>query len=115
MPDTLGLLSQFYLTIEGMSDSLAQELVGDLLELTVESSLHLPAVATSEHPLFDGEIVEIEPDFRPGAQRFVLRAFDRMHRLSRGRKVRSFQNMTDSDLLSKVARELRLESDTSSN
>src|SRR5258706_6356802 len=141
MSDTHGLLSQFYISVDGLADSLAQELMGDLLELTVESSLHLPDVATivvhdtrlkwlddaklepgkglkigsrvtsAEHPLFDGEIVEIEPDFRPGAQRFVLRAFDRMHRLSRGRQVRSFQNVTDSDLVNKIARELGLKAD----
>src|SRR5690349_1063846 len=120
MPEARAV-SHFFVAIDGATQGVAQELMADLLEVTVETSLHLPDVATlvahdsklrwlddakvepgkpltirgqtegDEHPLFDGEIVELEPDFHPGSQRFVLRAFDRLHRLSRGRFVRSFQ------------------------
>src|SRR5215469_3305630 len=115
MADTSKLLSQVYVKVEGMADSVAVELMGDLIEVTVDSSLHLPDAATvtvhdtklrwiddkglepgrgltitanagdGEHPLFDGEIIELEPVFAPSAQRLVVRAFDRLHRLSRGR------------------------------
>ena len=144
MPETQKLLSQFFVAIDGATQGVAQELMGDLLEITVESSLHLPDVCTlvahdsklkwldeskiepgktlvisakaegDEQPLFDGEIVELEPDFHPGSQRFVLRAFDRLHRLSRGRFVRSFQNVTDSDIVTKIARETGLSADVTS-
>src|SRR6266540_4597153 len=137
MPDTHNLLSQFYFTIEGAQPP--APLINDLLEITVESSLHLPDVATltfhdpglkwidedllmpgksimisaqagrGERPLFDGEIVEIEPDFQVSTQRLVIRAFDRLHRLARGRKVRTFQNMTDGEIIEKVAREVGLQ------
>jgi phage protein D/phage baseplate assembly protein gpV len=40
-----------------------------------------------------------------------VRAFDRLHRLSRGRQVRSFQNVTDSDVASRIARECGLQAD----
>src|SRR5438093_4587112 len=112
MPDT-NLLSHFYVKIDGADAS--EEFMHALVEVTVESSLHLPDVATlvlhdprlrwiddahlepgkavqvsaktgrSEHLLFDGEIVEIEPDFGLSTQRLVVRAFDRLHRLARGR------------------------------
>src|SRR5579862_4655326 len=128
MPDTTTLISQFYVAVEGMDDSIGVELMGDILEVTVDSSLHMPDVATvivhdthlrwvddsrlepgkgikisakmekSEEPLFDGEIVELEPEFNAAASRLAIRAFDRMHRLARGRYVRSFVNVTDGDL-----------------
>jgi phage protein D len=137
MPDNSTLLSQIYVKIDG-SDA-TDEFTKDLLEVTVENSLHLPDVATlvlhdtrlhwidedslapgkviqisakvarEEKLLFDGEIVEIEPDFEPGTQRLKVRAFDRLHRLSRGRHVRSFQNVSDGDLVQKIAQEVGLQ------
>lgn len=137
MSDRGKLLSQFYFTIDG-AESPAQ-LVGDLLEVTVESSLHLPDVATltfhdprlrwideellapgkalviaakaggGERPLFDGELVEIEPEFGAETHNLVVRAFDRLHRLTRGYHVRSFQNVTDREIVEKLAREVGLE------
>ena len=38
-----------------------------------------------------------------------MRAFDRLHRLSRGRQVRSFQNVSDSDLVQRIASEVGLQ------
>jgi phage protein D len=139
MADAQTLQSQFYLKVDGMDETGTLELTADLLEITVESSLHLPDVATvilhdtrlrwvdeaklepgkglkvsakpadgREEELFDGEIVELEPDFASGAQRLVVRAFDRLHRLGRGRYVRSFLNVTDGDLVQKIAAELGL-------
>jgi phage protein D len=136
VPDTTGLLSQIYVTLDGQ-DAPA-ELTSNLLDVTVENSLHLPDVATltlndprgqfvdderlapgksiqvqarvsqSPRALFDGEIVELEPDYLPGKQRLVVRAFDRLHRLARGRHVRSFQNVTDGDLVTRLAQEVGL-------
>src|SRR5689334_217944 len=101
MADTTYLLSHFYLKIDGADAP--PELMSDILEISVESSLHLPDVATlalhdphlrwvdhqifapgkallvsakagrDEQPLFDGEIVEIEPDFGVGTQRLLVR------------------------------------------
>lgn len=138
MPET-SLTNQFYLAVDGLDQTATLELTQDLLEVMVESSLHLPDMATvvlhdtqlrwtddarlepgkalrvsakpadgTEEEVFDGEIVEIEPDFAPGSQRLVIRAFDRLHRLCRGRYVRSFLNVTDGDLVRKIAQELGL-------
>src|SRR5262249_23286345 len=62
----------------------------------------------NENPLFDGEIVELEPEFTPSAQVLTVRAFDVLHRLSRGRYVRSFLNVSDGDLVQKIAQEVGL-------
>lgn len=136
MADTSQLLSQFYVKLDGADAS--EEFMRDLMEITVENSLHLPDVATltlhdphllwidaeslapgkavkvsargpkDEKIIFDGEIIELEPDFHPATQILTVRAFDRLHRLSRGQHVRSFQNVTDGDLVTKLAQEVGL-------
>src|SRR5262245_7779786 len=142
MADTAALLSHFYLQIEGVGEPTVQEMSDDLVSITVESSLHLPDVATvvlhdtklkwidhaglepgkalkisakasgAEGALFDGEIVELEPEFAEHTHRLIVRAFDRLHRLGRGRHVRSFLNVSDGDLVQKVAREVGLQAKT---
>src|SRR5262245_58718777 len=137
MSDPKKLISQFYLDLDGAPVS--DELYRDLLEITVESSLHLPDVATviihdpklkwvddakllpgktlvvkakagqTEEKIFDGEIVELEPEFQVESQRLVVRAFDRLHRLARGRQVRTFLNVTDGDLVNKLGKEVGLQ------
>lgn len=137
MPDTHQLLTHFYVEIGGAQAS--ETFMHDLEQVVVETSLHLPDVATltlhdsrmhwldealvapgtplkvsargtqAERPLFDGEIVELEPDFDPATPRLIVRAFDRLHRLARGRHVRSFVNVSDADVIRQLAREARLE------
>ena len=57
---------------------------------------------SSSTTLFDGEIVEVEPSFAPDGYNLVVRAFDLLHRLSRGRKVTSFLQMNNQDIITKV-------------
>src|SRR4030095_3667499 len=66
---------------------------------------------TKADVIFDGEIVELEPEFGSKMHRLTIRAFDRLHRLARGRFVRSFQNVTDSDLARRLATEAGLQAD----
>jgi phage protein D len=136
MSDT-ALLSHFFLKLNGQDAP--PELMRDLGDVTVENSLHLPDAATlalhdtrlrwiddarlapgaaieisakigrSQQTIFDGEIVELEPDFSGASQRLTVRAFDRLHRLARGRRARSFQNVTDSDLANRIAGEVGLQ------
>lgn len=136
MPDANFIQGQCYLVLGGEPASAA--LMGDLELATIESSLHLPDVATlvvhdprlhwvdhaslecgvslrisarfgpREEQIFDGEIVEIEPEYTAGTQRLIVRAFDRLHRLARIRTARSFQNVSDSDLVQQLAGEANL-------
>lgn len=142
MSSTSDLISHFYVTLGG--SNAPEQFMRDLVEITVEASLHMPDAATlvlhdsllkwidddsltpgtplvisapsaagddQEHKLFDGEIVEIEPEFAPSAQRLSIRALDRLHRLSEGRHVRTFQNVTDADLAQRVAGQYGLQTD----
>lgn len=148
MPDTSALLSQIYVELDGANATTVQaasargdppsDLMSDLIEATIESSLHLPDVATLmvhdphlhwiddprlapgkklkisfksggvEATVFDGEIVELEPAFSASTQELTVRAFDRLHRVARGRKARTFQNVTDGDIAKAIASELGL-------
>jgi phage protein D len=58
---------------------------------------------TREETLLKGEITAIEAHFNPDAQApVVVRGYDISHRLHRGRYNRSFQNMTDTDVVKKI-------------
>src|SRR5579859_3513460 len=115
------------------------DLMNDLMEATEESSMHLPDVATlvlhdshlkwiddprlapgkkltisfksgaENAKVFDGEVVELEPNFSPSTQELTVRAFDRLHRVARGKQARTFQNVTDGDIAKTIASELGLE------
>ena len=130
------LLTQIAIKLNGADAPL--DLLDVLLDITVENSLHLPSVATlaihdpglywvdyedllpgkalqvlvkegsQETLLFDGEIVELEPRFAGGNHELVVRAFDRLYKLLRGRYVRSFVNVSDADIIQKIAGEAGL-------
>jgi len=132
MAETQRLLEHFYIKLNG---ALNDELMQDMVEVVVDSSLQLPDMAlltvhdtrlkwaddanldpgkeieissrseSGEGTLFKGEIVSLEPDFTPGAQKLVIRCFDKVHRLTRIRKTATYLNMKDSDIVSKLAGE----------
>ncbi|MGD1905107.1 MAG: VgrG-related protein [Leptolyngbyaceae cyanobacterium] len=145
------------------TDALAQ-LRGNLQQVVVEESLHLPSMATlvianpyqagqtdqaffeyggkkvqdilkigetievafarstTESPefsdskaetLFQGEITAIETHFTTDSQApIIVRAYDKLHRLHRGLYNRSFQNMSDTDIVKKIIGEVGLDSGT---
>ena len=126
----------------------SNQLTDDILDITVENSLHLPDLCTvrlhcwdSQHlsfrwldddtlaigktiaikagydhglsPLFHGEITGLDIDFSALATPTVLvRALDKSHRLHRGRKSRSFANVTDTDLVNQLIGEAGLRAGT---
>jgi hypothetical protein len=55
-------------------------------------------------PLFDGEITKVSPTFpESGAPTVLVEGLSRLHRLDYGTKMRTFQDMTDADILQKIA------------
>jgi uncharacterized protein involved in type VI secretion and phage assembly len=65
--------------------------------------------------LFKGKITTIEPEFGAGGCAVTVRAYDRSQLLFRTRKSRSFQNMTSSDIVQKIASEAGLQAQTDSS
>lgn len=62
--------------------------------------------------VFQGEITGVELEFvEEEAPRFIVRGYDRRHRLLRGTRVRSFTKMKDSDIADRIARDHGLSSD----
>jgi len=56
--------------------------------------------------MIDGEITAVHPHFTSrGPTTLVLQGFDRLHRLRRGRKSRTFLNMSDREIAQKIADE----------
>lgn len=56
--------------------------------------------------MIEGEVTGVEVSFSSrGPETLVLQGFDRLHRLRRGRKSRTFQRMTDWDIAQKIADE----------
>ena len=134
------------------------DLMEDILQISVEESLHLPGMFTlviqnayapgreqdkpwkhkdlfaigkpitigfgssttdsqefaqkKEGNVLEGEITAMETHFTSGSQApMIIRGYDVAHRLHRGRYNRSFQNMTDSDIVEKIAKEVGIEFD----
>ncbi|AKG20505.1 VgrG-related protein [Calothrix sp. 336/3] len=134
-------------------------LLDDILQISIEESLHLPGMFTllirndyfstrqGENPwlydktftigksieigfqssttgstefkdetevtLLQGEITAIEAQFNPESQApIIIRGYDVSHRLHRGRYNRSFQNMTDTDIVKRVIGEVGIKAGT---
>lgn len=67
---------------------------------------------TSMASAFKGEIVAIQPEYTEGLHITVtIIAFDKLHRLNRGRKTRTFLKMTDSGIVSRIVQEGGLTAD----
>ncbi len=66
----------------------------------------------SDEPSFAGEVTALELDVgMSGSVTLRVRAYDRAHRLHRGRLSRVFLNVTDADIARQIAAELGLQSD----
>ncbi len=62
--------------------------------------------------VLEGEITAIDTNFTAKSQApIIVRGYDVSHRLHRGRHNRSFQNMTDSDIVKKIAEEVSIKID----
>jgi len=65
--------------------------------------------------VFKGELVGMEPSYKQGGEsRFSLRAYDKLHRLLRGRKSKTYQDQSDQDICSTIASECGLSAQTGS-
>jgi phage protein D len=112
--EDLGLPGMFAVELVGSEDQ-GQEIpwiddtnlfsVGNVVELKL-------GYGDQTETLMVGEITGLEPEF--GASRLpnlLVRGFDRLHRLQRGRKTRTFTQQKDSDLASQIANEAGLTPD----
>jgi uncharacterized protein involved in type VI secretion and phage assembly len=146
-------------TLKIKNQAASDDLMEDLLQISVEESLHLPgmfslvinnsaysgrsgdtfwkhtdafaigdaieiafASSTTTSGEFDdaqsgtvlkGEVTAIEVNFSSDSQApIIVRGYDVSHRLHRGRKIRSFQEVTDSDLVNTIIGEVGITAGT---
>lgn len=87
--------------------------IGQHLTIGFSPSLQERETNSSSEPkaeLIRGEITALETQFSEQTQApIIIRGYDLSHRLHRGVHNRSFQNMTDSDVVKKIAEEIQIE------
>jgi phage protein D len=70
----------------------------------------------SKVTVFKGEIVGIEPVYKAqGDSRVVIRAFNKMHRMLRGKKSKTYQNMSDQDIVGQIVGDHGLSAESGSD
>jgi phage protein D/phage baseplate assembly protein gpV len=65
----------------------------------------------SPEPLIDGEVTSIEADYDTLGTRAVVRGYDKSHRLTAGRKTKTYENVTYSDIAKQIAGDASLTPD----
>ena len=93
--------------LQWVDDTLLQ--IGKEVEILAGANPTLEPSAPAMVQLINGEITAVEPVFdHDGVARVVVRGYDKLHRLQRGNKTATFLQVTDSDVISKVAGEAGL-------
>ena len=64
-----------------------------------------------QEPLMVGEITGLEPAWSGRRSLFTVRGYDRLHRLRRGRRTRSFLEVKDSQVAEQIAGEMGLQAE----
>jgi phage protein D/phage baseplate assembly protein gpV len=78
--------------------------VGSLIKITVQT-----ADAAQPEPLIEGEVTALEVEYDMGGTFTVIRGYDQTHRFFRGRRTESYQQMTASDIATKIAQRAGLQ------
>src|SRR5437016_2061568 len=61
-------------------------------------------------PVFQGELTGLEPLYDYGLpSRCTIRALNKMHKLTHGKKSKTFMKMTDQDIVTKICQEVGLQ------
>lgn len=87
---------------------------GETFKLGGEVRLRAANPAGRPAPLLVGEITALETEQEQGHTTYVVRGYDRSHRLHRGRKTRTFLRQSDSAIVARIAREAGLRTDIES-
>jgi phage protein D/phage baseplate assembly protein gpV len=78
--------------------------VGSVIKISVQV-----ADAAQPEPLISGEVTALEAEYDTGGTFTVIRGYDQTHRFFRGRRTASYQQMTASDIVTKIAQQAGLQ------
>jgi uncharacterized protein involved in type VI secretion and phage assembly len=77
--------------------------MGKVVEISTAENVADDSTAT-QNQLIKGEITSIEPIFEgPGKTRLIIRGYDKSHRLHRLRRTEVYKQVTDADIMRKIA------------
>jgi phage protein D len=80
---------------------------GDTVEVKLGGGTRRAGTGAGEGdtaPVFKGEVVGVEAQYKQGGEpKLSVRAFDKLHRLTRGKKSKTYQKQTDQDIASAIA------------
>lgn len=99
--DQVGMPAMFAITMQDPRRNIL-----DLSGLRVGAAVEISIAgqgSSNDDPLLKGEVVAVECDYDEIGSRVVVRGYSPAHRLHRGRHTRTFVNVTDSDVVTKVA------------
>jgi phage protein D/phage baseplate assembly protein gpV len=86
------------------------------LQIGVDLEIKASAIGDrATQTIFKGQIATVEPEFGKAGCTITVRAYDKAHKLNRVRKTRTFQQMSASDMIKKVASEAGLSPKTQSS
>jgi len=78
--------------------------IGDAVKLEINTKV-----------MFEGEVTALEPAYgTQSGESIAVRCLDKMHRLTRGRKTKMFEEMSDADVVKKVVGDAKLSASTDS-
>jgi phage protein D len=89
---------------------------GSTFDIGAKVELHFAAASERGGPegVFKGEIATLAPQFEKEGSVLIVRGYDLGHRLTRSRNTRTFQDMTASDIASKIIGDAGLNKDVQS-
>ena len=108
--DRLRMPDSFVLVLRDPGRAVLEE-AGIKIGVKVKVSTTAPGDESPE-PLFYGEVTSIEAEYDLLGVRAVVRGYDLLHRLSAGRKTKTFENVTYADVAKEIAEGAGLEADT---
>jgi phage protein D len=89
--------------------------IGDAIEIGFSSSTNTSSDFddANQGTVLKGEVTAIEVNFTSKSDApIIIRGYDVSHRLHRGRKIRSFQSVTDSDMVNTIIGEVSISAGT---
>jgi uncharacterized protein involved in type VI secretion and phage assembly len=99
------------LTLPDMALVRLKDPTGDAVDshpLQLGKDIEIKTAATGEQAtttIFKGQIAAVEPEFGQQGVVISIRAYDKAHKMNRQRKTRTFQQMSASDMIKKIAGE----------
>jgi phage protein D len=107
--EDLGAMSMFGFELSNWDDRLLRYSWSDaeLFALGAEVTIAMGYIDELQHVML-GEITSLEPQFGSDGSTLTVRGYDLRNRLARGRKTRTFAQMSDSAIASQLAAEAEL-------